>query len=524
MTLYSKLVAVLLGFALIMAVMFLVAIRYSDLARNQEINQKFYGNLASRMLGENVLDPDGTVSAATVQRVADRIQIINPRIDVYLLDAAGGIIAASGTDGVRRHAVKLEPIRRFLADNPQLPIFGDDPSDGSRERVFSVAGVRLKENAQGYLYLVIRSRSGDTLLQRVQNSYVLREMLLLIACGFLLTLLVSTVIIRFMTRRLQRLAQVMDRFRGSGYAEQPARGALRSEAGDEIDQLAGTFNEMADRIHVQMEELRNTDSKRRELVANISHDLRTPLASLQGHLETLQFKGDRLSPEEKRSYLETALRQSERLSHLVAKLFELAKLDSERAAVLPEPFVLADLVQDVVQQFELAASGRSIRIAANLPLKMPLVLADIGLIERALRNLIENSLRHTPPEGEIRVNVIPGAEHAIVQVSDTGCGIDPADLPRIFDRFYRGEKSRSDSSGNAGLGLAIVKRILELHHSAVTVASEPGMTTIGFTLAYADSGHALPQAEAQSDPAAGDSKSTGPSVIPRPLKTRSAAW
>ena len=523
MTLYSKLVAVLLGFALIMAVMFLVAIRYSDLARNQEINQRFYSNLASRMLGENVLDPDGTVSSATVQRVADRIQIINPRIDVYLLDEAGRIVAASGTDGVKRKAVGLGPIRLFLAGDAQFPIFGDDPSDGERERVFSVADVRLKDNARGYLYLVIRSRSGDTLLQRVQNSYVLREVLILIACGLLLALLVSTLIIRFMTRRLQRLAQVMDRFRGSGFAEQPARGALRSEAGDEIDQLAGTFNEMADRIHVQMQELRNTDSKRRELVANISHDLRTPLASLQGHLETLQFKGDRLSPEEQRSYLEISLRQSERLSQLVARLFELAKLDSERAAVLPEPFVLADLVQDVVQQFELSASGRSIRIAANLPLKMPLVLADIGLIERALRNLIENSLRHTPPGGEIKVSVLPGAEHATVQVSDTGCGIDPADLPRIFDRFYRGEKSRSDSSGNAGLGLAIVKRILELHQSAVTVASEPGMTTIGFTLAYADASQASSQAEGHPDSTASDGKANRPSIIPQPMKTGPAA-
>ena len=223
---------------------------------------------------------------------------------------------------------------------------------------------------------------------------------------------------------------------------------------------------------------------RAALFSSVTHDLRTPLASLQGHLETLHYKGERLSEAEKRGYMEIALRQSGLLSELVAKLFELAKLDAERPPMLPEPFVLPDLVQDVVQQFELAAANRRVTLAAHLPLEMPLVFGDIGLIERALRNLIENSLRFTPEGGAVRVGVAAEAGHAAVRVSDTGCGIDAADLPRIFDRFYRGEKSRSDSSGNAGLGLAITKRILELHGSAISVASRPGDTTIAFTLPY----------------------------------------
>jgi len=128
-----------------------------------------------------------------------------------------------------------------------------------------------------------------------------------------------------------------------------------------------------------------------------------------------------------------------------------------------------------------------------LPAEMPLVAADIGMIDRVLKNLIENSLRYTPSGGTIKVTLTPAARHVTVQVSDTGCGIDTEDLPRIFDRFYRGEKNRGDASGNAGLGLAIAKRILELHDSSIAVTSRPGMTTISFTLAYAEAeNHPLP--------------------------------
>lgn len=513
-TLYGKLVAVLLGFALIMAVMFLVAIRYSDQARNQEISQKYYANLASRILSEDLLGPEGTVSAGTVQRVAERIQVINPRIDVYLLDAAGRILAASGAGGIRRKAVNLEPIRRFLAQDSQLPIFGDDPSDQGRERVFSVAGVRLTDGARGYLYLVIRGRSGDTLVQRVMNSYVLREMLLLIACGLLAALAASALIIKLITRPLRQLATVVDKFRQSGFAGQPEVARIRTAgASDEIGQLADTFNRMADRMLEQMQAMKAADATRRELVANISHDLRTPLALLQGYLETLQFKQASLSPAEKEAYLQIALRHTEQLGELVAKLFELAKLDSGQATLLPEPFVLEDLAQDVSQQFELAAREKGVRLEMRAPMEMPLVVADIGLIERVLRNLLDNALRYTEAGGSIGIAITSGAEHSRIEVWDSGPGIEEADLPRIFDRFYRGEKSRGAAEIHAGLGLAIVKRILDLHESAVEVSSRPGRTVFSFTLRYTGQPHAQP----------GNAPETAAAAPARPDRTEIAA-
>jgi two-component system, OmpR family, sensor kinase len=242
---------------------------------------------------------------------------------------------------------------------------------------------------------------------------------------------------------------------------------------------------MSDRILEQMSALRQTDAMRRELVANISHDLRTPIATLQGYLETLHLKGATLSGDEQRNYLEIALKQTEQLSGLVNRLFELAKLDSGQVVVQAEPFALGDLLQDVVQDFELAAVNKGIALRCSTRAELPLVMADIALIERVLRNLIDNALRHTESGGAITLSAHAAPDGAVLEVADTGVGIPPEELPRIFDRFYRVEKSRSLGDGSAGLGLAIAKGILDLHGSTISVTSVPGRTVFSFALAYA---------------------------------------
>jgi two-component system, OmpR family, sensor kinase len=489
-TLYGKLVAVLLAFTLIMAVLLLIAIRQSDLARNQELNQIVYRNLPDRILTPDIMGHDGTVDAVTVRQAAERIQVVNPRVGIYLLDAQGNILAAPGLPEIPRGAVSVDPVERLLAGQT-VPILGDDPADPGRRRVFAATRVRLNDGAQGYLYLVVRGRGGDTLVQRVTNSSVLREIVLLMACGLLVTLAAAALIVKIITRPLLHLAGTVDRFRRSGFAEHPEPARIRKGGrSDEIGQLADSFDRMAERMLVQMETMKRDDAARRELMANISHDLRTPLALLQGHLETLQVRNAVLSDGEKAAYLQIALRNTEQLGGLVTKLFELAKLDSEQPAVHPEPFVLEELIQDVGQQFELAMRAKHIRLETKVPTELPLVFGDIGLVERVLRNLIENALRYTAAHGTIGVVVTGGASVCTVEVHDSGIGIEPADIPRIFDRFYRAEKSRGAAATHAGLGLAIVKRIIELHGGSIQASSRPGLTVFSFTLAYAARGQA----------------------------------
>ena len=481
-SLYAKLLAVLVGLTVLLAIVFLVVIRHSDVARNQEINQTLYRNLASRLINEHILVDREGVDPSAVQQVFDRIRIVNPRIDVYLLDAEGRVVAASGQNSLKRASVDVTPIHRFLKGEEELPILGDDPSESARRRVFSAAPVPLGSKEKGFLYLVLRGLSGDTLAQQIKQSYVLRETLWLLGCGLAIALLAGGLIVTIMTRPLRQLTMVVDKFRRSGFAGGPDSPDLRR---DEIGTLTDTFNRMADRILAQMSALQQTDAMRRELVANISHDLRTPLASLQGYLETLHLKRDQLTSEEQRSYLATALKQTEQLSGLVSRLFDLAKLDSGQISAALEPCALGDLIQDVVQEFELAASNRGIDLKTHIRADLPLVLADIGLMERVLRNLLENALRYTETGGTVTVTAVPAGLGAIVEIADSGVGIPREELPRIFDRFYRVEKSRGLAAGSAGLGLAIAKRILDLHGTDISVTSEPGQTVFRFTLKYA---------------------------------------
>jgi predicted ATPase/signal transduction histidine kinase len=213
---------------------------------------------------------------------------------------------------------------------------------------------------------------------------------------------------------------------------------------------------------------------RRELIANVSHDLRSPLASLRAYLETLLLKEEVVSPAERRHYLEISLSQAEHLQALISELFELARLDFEGYRIDAEPVQLGELARDVVQKLRLAAQHRKVTLTAAVQPELGLVRADIGLIERALTNLLENALAHTPAGGRIELSVRASGAHVVLRVSDSGSGIAPEDLPHIFERFYRADKARSLNGEGSGLGLAIVKRILELHASEIRVESEPG--------------------------------------------------
>jgi hypothetical protein len=248
---------------------------------------------------------------------------------------------------------------------------------------------------------------------------------------------------------------------------------------------------MAERIQAQVRALERADLNRREMVSNVSHDLRTPLAALRGYLETLAMKEGQLTAEEQRNYLSIASRHAERLATLVAELFELATLESGEARVHAEPFSPGELAQDIALKFELAARSRGLRLETSFAPDLPFVCADIGLIERVLENLLGNALRYTPEGGVITLALEQSEDGIQFQVRDTGQGIAAEDLPHIFDRYYRAENQHD--TGRAGLGLAITKRILELHGRAIAVTSAvtivPGSeggggTTFTFSLPF----------------------------------------
>lgn len=486
-TLSAKLIAalvILLGVTSVIYVgLTVVATRFHI----QEINQSLNRSLAANIAESKQLIRGEQVNPEALHQVFEMLMKVNPAIEVYLLDPAGQILAYSAPPKkVKRARVSLGAVGAFLAGDENLPIRGDDPRDPQGRKIFSAAPILDQGRLQGYLYVVLGGETYDTIAEMFERSYILRLTLGAVAVSLLLIGTGGALYFHWLTRRLRRLATLVKDFRSNGF-QRPV--SVPEEwfhtSGDEIDRLGRMFDEMAQRIVDQIKELQYADSSRRELFANISHDLRTPLASLQGAIETLLMKEAELPESEKRHYLNLALNHSEHLGRLTRDLFELATLQSGDRKVHYESFSIAEIVQDIAQKFRPEADRRKLTIECDLPRDTPFIAADIGLIERVFENLIENAIRYTPEGGTIRLSVIPGHQSVSAQVADTGRGISASDLPKIFDRTYRTDKDRVDRPKGTGLGLAIARQILQLHGSSMEVESIVGVgTTFRFNLPW----------------------------------------
>jgi signal transduction histidine kinase len=334
--------------------------------------------------------------------------------------------------------------------------------------------------------------TGALLVSASQHMPELRRMVELgaelLAASIAFALLVALVVFNLLTRRLQRLAQAVEAFRESRFTRPQRLGWARTD-GDEIDRLAHAFGDMAECISRQLAELAQHDGHRRELLANVSHDLRTPLTLMQGYLETMLLRHGEMSRAEERSCLEVAARHAERLGVLVSGLFDLAKLDGPAELVERERLSLTELAQDVVQKFALHASAQGVLIRARLPEGAAFVEGNVGLLERALQNLVDNALRHTPQGGLIEVEVACAHGRAQACVRDTGCGIAGEHLPHVFERYFQAPRvewvdvaplraAEGSRRHHAGLGLAITRRIVALHGGEIRVASRLGQGTV----------------------------------------------
>jgi two-component system, OmpR family, sensor histidine kinase SaeS len=269
---------------------------------------------------------------------------------------------------------------------------------------------------------------------------------------------------------------------------------------DELAALAAQFNQMATQLAAAAEERERLEAVRRDLIAAISHDLRTPLASLRLMTEALA-DGLVNDPATTTRYLATMRGQIGHLSGLIDDLFELAQLDAGALRLELQRASLDDLISDALEGIRPQAAAKGVQVCGSVAQGVGPVLVAPQKIERVLYNLVTNAIRHTPSDGVVTISAMPEGQRpdenipsldlrplspapfVLVEVADTGEGIAPEDLPWIFDRFYRGEKSRSRATGGAGLGLAIARGIIEAHGGRIWAESAQGRgTRIRFTL------------------------------------------
>lgn len=270
------------------------------------------------------------------------------------------------------------------------------------------------------------------------------------------------------TRRIQALKTAARRL---------ASGDLSARAGvegrDEIAALAASFNDMAEKLQAADAHQRRLEDLRRELVAWATHDLQTPLTAIRVQLEALA-DGVVDDPPTVQRYLRTTQRQVNDLSLLIDDLFQIAQLDAGGLVIQPTRCSLSDLISDTLESFSALAQESRVTLRGSCAPDLDPVSLDARRMGRLLNNLIGNAITYTPPGGTVTVTARREAGQVRLSVSDTGEGIAPADLPHIFERFYRGEKSRSRGTGGAGLGLAIAQGIVHAHGGEIRVDSRLG--------------------------------------------------
>lgn len=493
----------------------------SNRMHEQEVVQGLSRDVAESIARDAQLTDANGLKPDAVRNLFSQLMMVNPSVEVYLLEPDGRIAGHAAPEGrLRRDQVDLAPIRRFLA-GAMLPVLGDDPRSLAGRKVFSAAPLQVADRDVGFIYVVLLGEAHDLLAARSSAGAVLKTALWSIGLVALLCLAAGLVAFALITRPLRQLT---DRVRGFDIDARPAvtpvtpesaprreelplskgRGhvgpsatASQPATGDEIAVLDAAFRQMGERIGEQWQALSRQDQERRELIATVSHDLRTPLSSMHGYLETLLLKDAVLEPAERRRYLGIALEQSRKVGALAQSLFELARLEYGFVQPTPESFSMTDLVQDVFQKFALQAQAREVRLDAQFPPRLPAAWADLAMIERVLGNLLDNALRHTPAGGRITVTIDLQADGLAITVADTGSGIPEALRDGLFERpFTVGGARRA-----GGLGLRIVHRILALHGRQIALADGAGAGSgacLRFSVA-AVQGQGQPRPEPQSE-------------------------
>jgi len=307
----------------------------------------------------------------------------------------------------------------------------------------------------------------ETGLQATTRMVSLPGALLLMTAA----IVVAALIFSPSRRRLQALESAAERL-GAGdlTARAPERGA------DEIARVARAFNTMAAELSLRDQALRTSDRLRRQMVADVSHELKTPLTSMRGYVETLRIPDIALSPAQRGQYLDTIERETRRLERIVQDLLDIARIENDAVALNQRYFDTWRLFQHVVERHQSAADARGVRLAPLVSDDADQLFADPDRLELVVDNLVANAIRHASDGGHVELRAQLTREGAEIVVSDNGEGIAAEHLPHIFDRFYKVDAARASGAAGSGLGLSIARAIVERHGGTIAVESRRGRT------------------------------------------------
>jgi len=441
-----------------------------------QAEQKLHSQLAEHLAHDNPLLQDGVYDKEALKNLFHTLMLLGPAFEFYFLDPAGNIITYSAdVSKIKRQKIELSPLVNLISNPDTVPIFGDDPRSLNKQKIFSAAPIYRGDNLQGYLYVIIGGEIYDSIFSQVKNDEHLQQYGALFIGALLLLLLILLAIFRYFTAPIQQLASEIKAINKVNFDQSKvALTHWNDPENNEVHMLGSTFNAMVKQINQQFSQLTENDRIRRELLAHLSHDLRTPLATMQGYLETMTIKGETLAVLERADYLATVQRNGMQLKRLIDQIFELAHLEDGQVAVSLETFAVGELLHDIIAKFSLKAKQKNISLRLQPQQCRFIVYSDIAKLERIITNLLENAIRHTNEGGEIAIIVSQLSDKIKIAVTDNGSGISKEDIAYIFDARYRASNAVEDNTPHTGLGLAISQKLSKILNSELSVESKLG--------------------------------------------------
>ena len=462
-SLYQKLAWSLLGLFVLIVGAFVVVVQSLEALARDQAEQELHLELAAHLVQDNPLLSSGKHDQQALQNLFHSMMILGPNFEFYILDEFGKVMTYSAKPGeVKRHQVDLRPIETMLKGEQSFPLYADDPRS-EQQKIFSVAPILKDDHLTGYLFVIIGGKLYDGIFSAIKDNEQVQLLGVLVITSLIFLLVILLLTFGFFVRPLKRFTRNVAALKVDG-GESHLALLETDDSGIEVSELSQAFNQLIVRINVQFKQLASVDKERRELLAHLSHDLRTPLASLQGYLETIKLKQSQLSTQDFAGYIERCLKNTVSLKGFVDQIFELAHLESGEISVCKEKFPLADLLYDMVDKFSLVAREKDVILKVELESDTLQVNTDIAKLERILTNLIENAIRHTPTGGKIWLiaSVDEQTNQVRLVVRDSGTGILQEEVAFLFEPRFRGKKAVDDGGRHIGLGLTITRKLVNI--------------------------------------------------------------
>jgi signal transduction histidine kinase len=412
---------------------------------------------------------DNGLNKQKADSVFQNAMVISPSAEVYFLDTTGMVMYfhASPKD-IKRWHIPLGNIHRYIASGGKLYIKNDDPRDPDNERIFSAAVVNGKAGKLGYIYVIFGSSEYRNATQMLYKSHVGN----LALEAFIFIIIISAgagfLYVNNLQKRFTKMIRVLERFQNGDFEAR-----LHISEKDEMGMVAQSFNKMADQLVYNIHRLTNSEQERKNLIVNISHDLRTPLSVARGYTETLLIKREskEISEQEQTEYISLIISKIQQVENMVRQLFDLSKMESAAFEFQKEPFIFSEVLQELVKAFALSAAEKQIQIECMNCTDASWINADIRLMERVIQNLVVNAVSYTPKEGKIRIMLERTDEELVFTIDNEGPPL-PDDLIRWLNASEENNTVKKPSKST--IGLSIVKRILYLHEYAFEVKKESG--------------------------------------------------